>query len=333
MNEPVLRVDDLRTHFRLRTGTLKAVDGISFELRPGRVLCIVGESGSGKSVTAQSIMRLIQPPGRIVGGAMSFRDRDLLALTEREMEHLRGNRIGMIFQDPMTSLNPVFTIGEQIVETIVAHGGVNKDEARKRAVELMGLVGIPEPEGRLADYPHQFSGGMRQRVLIAIAIACEPDILIADEPTTALDVTIQAQILRLLSDIQKKLGSAMILITHDLGVVSAMADEVLVMYSGRMVEYGDVKTIFRSPRHPYTVGLLDSIIRLDDSRESELRSISGLPPVPIDPPPGCAFRDRCGRAVALCGERDPAPVETRTGSTAVCHVVESEEEASAGAPA
>ena len=331
MSAPILRVDDLRTHFRLRTGTLKAVDGLSFELRPGRVLCIVGESGSGKSVTAQSIMRLIQPPGRIVGGAVSYRDRDLLALGEREMEDLRGNRIGMIFQDPMTSLNPVFTIGEQIVETIVAHRGVNKDAARARAVELMRLVGIPEPEGRLGDYPHQFSGGMRQRVLIAIAIACEPDVLIADEPTTALDVTIQAQILRLLSDIQKKLGSAMILITHDLGVVSAMADDVLVMYSGRMVEYGDVKTIFRSPRHPYTVGLLDSIIRLDDSRESVLRSIPGLPPVPVDPPPGCAFRDRCDRALALCGRRDPAPVETRTGSTAVCHAVEAEEAAS-GAP-
>ena len=189
----------------------------------------------------------------------------------------------------------------------------------------MRLVGIPEPEGRLSDYPHQFSGGMRQRVLIAIAIACEPDILIADEPTTALDVTIQAQILRLLSDIQKKLGSAMILITHDLGVVSAMADEVLVMYSGRMVEYGDVKTIFRNPRHPYTLGLLDSIIKLDDSRESELRSISGLPPIPIDPPPGCAFRDRCVKALDICGEQDPPWVETTTGSTAVCHAVEAEE--------
>ena len=332
MSAPILRVKDLRTHFRLRTGTLKAVDGLSFELRPGRVLCIVGESGSGKSVTAQSIMRLIQPPGRIVGGAVSYRDRDLLALGEREMEDLRGNRIGMIFQDPMTSLNPVFTIGEQIVETIEAHRGVNKDAAQARAVELMRLVGIPEPEGRLGDYPHQFSGGMRQRVLIAIAIACEPDVLIADEPTTALDVTIQAQILRLLSDIQKKLGSAMILITHDLGVVSAMADDVLVMYSGRMAEYGDVKTIFRGPRHPYTVGLLDSIIRLDDSRESVLRSIPGLPPVPVDPPPGCAFRDRCDRAMALCGQRDPAPVETRTGSTAVCHAVEAEEAASAAGP-
>ena len=330
MSESIQSVRGLKTHFRLRTGTLKAVDGLSFELQAGRVLCIVGESGSGKSVTAQSIMRLIELPGRIVDGAISFRDQDLLALTEHEMEDLRGNRIGMIFQDPMTSLNPVFTIGEQIIETIIAHTGASKEEARARAVELMRLVGIPEPEGRLSDYPHQFSGGMRQRVLIAIAIACEPDILIADEPTTALDVTIQAQILRLLSDIQKKLGSAMILITHDLGVVSAMADEVLVMYSGRMVEYGDVKTIFRNPRHPYTLGLLDSIIKLDDSRESELRSISGLPPIPIDPPSGCAFRDRCEKAMDICGEQDPPWVETATGSTAVCHAVEAEE---AGGPA
>ena len=331
MSGPILKVDDLRTYFRLRSGMLKAVDGLSFELEAGKVLCIVGESGSGKSVTAQSIMRLIEPPGRIVGGAVTFGDQDLLALTEREMEDLRGNRIGMIFQDPMTSLNPVFTIGEQIIETIIAHTRVSRDDARARAVELMRLVGIPEPEGRLSDYPHQFSGGMRQRVLIAIAIACEPDILIADEPTTALDVTIQAQILRLLADIQKKLGSGMILITHDLGVVAAMADEVLVMYSGRMVEYGDVKTIFRNPRHPYTLGLLDSIIKLDDSRESELRSISGLPPIPIDLPPGCAFRDRCVRAIDLCGEQDPPSVATGTGSTAVCHVVAADEAGGEGA--
>jgi oligopeptide transport system ATP-binding protein len=241
------------------------------------------------------------------------------------MEKLRGDRIGMIFQDPMTSLNPVFTIGEQIVETIVAHQGVKKKEARARAVELLRLVGIPEPERRFNDYPHQYSGGMRQRVLIAIAIACEPDLLIADEPTTALDVTIQAQILKLLSDVQKRLQSAMILITHDLGVVAAMADEVLVMYAGRMVEFGDVATIFRHPRHPYTIGLLDSIIKLSDNRDSELRSISGLPPVPIDPPPGCAFRDRCPRAIAVCGERDPQTYRTKTGSVVACHVVAQEE--------
>ncbi len=321
----VLKVKNLKTHFKLRTGTLKAVDGLSFEVEPGRVLCIVGESGSGKSVTAQSIMRLIELPGRIVDGSIQYRDQDLLTLSEKQMEKLRGNRIGMIFQDPMTSLNPVFTIGEQIAETIVAHQGVKKNEARTRAVELLRLVGIPEPEGRLNDYPHQFSGGMRQRVLIAIAIACEPDLLIADEPTTALDVTIQAQILKLLADVQKKLHSAMILITHDLGVVSAMADEVLVMYSGRMVEFGDVETIFRHPRHPYTVGLLESIIKLDDTRDSELRSISGLPPVPIDPPPGCAFRDRCPHAIDVCGEQDPLPYQTKTGSAVQCHVVERNE--------
>ena len=321
----VLKVKNLKTHFKLRTGTLKAVDGLSFEVEPGRVLCIVGESGSGKSVTAQSIMRLIEQPGRIVDGSIQYRDQDLLTLSENEVEKLRGNRIGMIFQDPMTSLNPVFTIGEQIAETIVAHQGVKKNEARTRAVELLRLVGIPEPEGRLNDYPHQFSGGMRQRVLIAIAIACEPDLLIADEPTTALDVTIQAQILKLLADVQKKLHSAMILITHDLGVVSAMADEVLVMYSGRMVEFGNVETIFRHPRHPYTVGLLESIIKLDDTRDSELRSISGLPPVPIDPPPGCAFRDRCPLAIDVCGEQDPLPYQTKTGSIVQCHVVERNE--------
>ena len=323
--ETVLKVEKLETQFKLRTGVLKAVDGISFEVEAGRVLCIVGESGSGKSVTAQSIMRLIDPPGRIVAGKIWYRNLDLLALSESAMEKLRGDRIGMIFQDPMTSLNPVFTIGEQIVETIVAHQGVKKKEARARAVELLRLVGIAEPERRLNDYPHQYSGGMRQRVLIAIAIACEPDLLIADEPTTALDVTIQAQILKLLADVQKQLQSAMILITHDLGVVSAMADEVLVMYAGRMVEYGAVATIFRHPRHPYTVGLLDSIIKLSDNRDSELRSISGLPPVPIDPPPGCAFRDRCSRAIAICGEQDPQPYNTKTGSIVLCHVIAQEE--------
>ncbi len=333
MAEPILRVENLRTHFKLRLGMLKAVDGISFSLDPGRVLCIVGESGSGKSVTAQSIMQLVEPPGRVVDGTIHYRDQNLLALTENQMAKLRGDRIAMIFQDPMTTLNPVFTIGDQITETIIIHQNVGKAEARSRAVELMRMVGIPEPEGRLDDYPHQYSGGMRQRVLIAIAIACEPDILIADEPTTALDVTIQAQILRLLADIQKRMGSAMILITHDLGVVSAMADDVLVMYSGRTVEYGDVDTIFRNPRHPYTRGLMDSIIRLDEARDSELYSIPGLPPVPIDPPPGCAFRARCPRATGTCGERDPTAYATKTGSTVACHVVEAEERGPAGVEA
>lgn len=309
------------------------MDGVSFTLMPQRVLCIVGESGSGKSVTAQSIMRLVEPPGRIVEGQITYREQDLLTLSESEMENLRGNRIGMIFQDPMTALNPVLSIGEQIIETLMAHQGIKRKEARRRAVDLIRIVGISDPENRLDDYAHQFSGGMRQRVLIAIAIACEPDILIADEPTTALDVTIQAQILHLLAELQKKLGSAMILITHDLGVVSAMADDVLVMYSGRMVEYGDVGTIFRHPRHPYTIGLLESIIRLDDTKDSELRSISGLPPVPIDPPPGCAFRERCSKAIALCSERDPQQFQTRTGSIVACHVVEADERAAIETPA
>ena len=231
----VLKVKNLKTHFKLRTGTLKAVDGLSFEVEPGRVLCIVDESGSGKSVTAQSIMRLIELPGRIVDGSIQYRDQDLLTLSEKEMEKLRGNRIGMIFQDPMTSLNPVFTIGEQIAETIVAHQGVRKNEARTRAVELLRLVGIPEPEGRLNDYPHQFSGGMRQRVMIAIALACDPKVLIADEPTTALDVTIQAQILELVRELRQKLGMAIIWITHDLGVIAGIADRVMVMYGGQII--------------------------------------------------------------------------------------------------
>jgi oligopeptide/dipeptide ABC transporter ATP-binding protein len=221
----------------------------------------------------------------------------------------------------MTSLNPVFTIGNQIIETIVAHQKVDKRVARQRAIELLGLVGIPEPTSRLNDYPHQFSGGMRQRVLIATAIACEPDILIADEPTTALDVTIQAQILRLLSELRKKLNSAMILITHDLGVVAAMADNVLVMYAGRMVEYGDIKTIFRTPQHPYTIGLLDSIIRLDERRDAELRSIPGQPPVPINPAPGCAFRPRCSRAMEICGRVAPEARIAPGGSQVACHAV------------
>jgi len=324
--ESILKVKGLRTHFKLRTGTLKAVDGISFELQPQRVLCIVGESGSGKSVTAQSIMRLVEPPGRIVEGEILYRDKNLLTLEEKAMEKLRGNRIGMIFQDPMTALNPVFTIGEQVIETLMVHQGINKESARKRAIELIHMVGIPEPEERLKDYPHQFSGGMRQRVIIAIAIACEPDILIADEPTTALDVTIQAQILHLLADLQRQLGSAMILITHDLGVVSAMADDVLVMYSGRMVEYGDVHTIFRNPRHPYTTGLLESIIRLEDDKDSDLRSIPGLPPVPIDPPSGCAFRERCPKVIDICHNQDPMPKQTNTGSIVACHVVENDKD-------
>ncbi len=322
MVEPILTVEGLKTHFRLREGMLKAVDGISFSLAPDEVLCIVGESGSGKSVTAQSILRLIDPPGHIVDGHIRYRDKDLLALSEREMEQIRGDRIGMIFQDPMTSLNPVFTIGEQIAEGLREHLDLGKKQARDRAVELLRSVGIPHPEERYRDYPHHFSGGMRQRVLIAAAIACEPDILIADEPTTALDVTIQAQILKLLADVQRRLNSALILITHDLGVVASMADRVLVMYAGEMVEYGDVKTIFEQPKHPYTIGLMNSVIRLDDERDDELRSIPGTPLVPINPPPGCAFRSRCDAALAACATDKPGDISVADGHLVSCHLMQ-----------
>jgi oligopeptide/dipeptide ABC transporter ATP-binding protein len=318
--EALLRVEGLRTYFDLDAGTLRAVDGVSFSLLPGKVLCIVGESGSGKSATALSIMRLIDPPGRIVGGRVLFKQQDLTALPERDMEAIRGNRIGMVFQNPMTSLDPSFRIGAQIAETLLTHERISADEARRRAIELLRLVGIPDAERRYDDYPHQFSGGMRQRVLIAAAIACKPDVLIADEPTTALDVTIQAQILRLLADLQRRLGSAMVLITHDLGVVAAMADEVLVMYAGRVVELADVDTIFHAPKHPYTWGLLQSLVRLEDSRESALQPIAGAPPNPTDLPPGCPFRPRCAHAIEPCGTVDPPLRAVANGHRVACHL-------------
>lgn len=322
-NEPLLRVEGLKTHFHLRSGLLKAVDDVSFSLAPSRVLCIVGESGSGKSVTALSIMGLIDPPGRIEAGRIHYRGRDLLKMPERELEKtIRGNRIGMIFQDPMTSLNPSFTIGDQIAEGIVAHQQLGREAARRRTVDLLKLVGIPNAEERSADYPHHFSGGMRQRVVIAAAIACEPDLLIADEPTTALDVTIQAQILKLLSDLHHRLDSAMILITHDLGVVAAMADDVMVMYAGRAVEYADVHTLFRNPQHPYTVGLLESVVRLEDPRGKALRSIPGTPLVPIGMPEGCSFCERCPLAFERCRTEYPAIRESDAGHGVACHLVE-----------
>ncbi|HTO81773.1 MAG TPA: ABC transporter ATP-binding protein [Methylomirabilota bacterium] len=317
---PLLRVEDLRTYFELGAGTLRAVDGVSFALHPGRVLGIVGESGSGKSATALSIMRLIDPPGRIVGGRVLYREQDLMRLPEREMEALRGNRIGMVFQNPMTSLDPSFRIGQQIAETLVTHERLSAAEARRRTIELLRLVGIPDGERRYDDYPHQFSGGMRQRVLIAAAIACKPDVLIADEPTTALDVTIQAQILRLLADLQRRLGSAMVLITHDLGVIAAMADEVLVMYAGRVVELADVDTIFHAPKHPYTRGLLQSLVRLEDGRDSVLQPIAGAPPNLIDLPPGCPFRPRCIHAVERCATELPPLRKLVDGRQVACHL-------------
>ena len=321
MSEPLLCVEGLRTSFHLEGGVLRAVNDVSFALEPGRVLGIVGESGSGKSVTALSILRLVDPPGRIEGGRIRFRGRDLLDLSEAEMEReIRGDRIGMIFQDPMTSLNPVFPVGVQIAEVVEAHQNATREESRRRAIELLGLVGIPHPEDRFSDYPHHFSGGMRQRVLIAAAIASQPDILIADEPTTALDVTIQAQILGLLGDLQRRFGTAMVLITHDLGVIATMADDVMVMYAGRAVEQGSAQDVFERPRHPYTQGLFDSLIRLDDSPHSELRPIPGNPPVPIDLPPGCSFRPRCRHAMDICGLEAPSLLPGAGRRRVACHL-------------
>ncbi len=321
MADIILRVEGLRTHFTTRRGVIKAVDGLSFDLEAGKTLCIVGESGSGKTVSSLSIMRLVDPPGRIVEGRILYRDTDLLALDEAEMEKVRGDRIGMVFQDPMTSLNPAFRIGDQIAEGMLIHQKIAKVEARQRSLELLSQVGIPDPEARYRDYPHQFSGGMRQRVLIASAIACRPDILIADEPTTALDVTIQAQILRLLKEVQRDLNSALILVTHDLGVVAAMADDVMVMYAGRMVEYADVGTIFAQPQHPYTRGLLNSLIRLEDSREDELEPIPGVPPDLSRLPKGCSFAPRCPAAIEACVASYPELRSAGGGHRVACHLV------------
>ncbi len=324
-SDVILRVESLRTHFRVRSGVLKAVDGLSFSLRAGRTLGIVGESGSGKTVTSLSIMRLVDPPGRIVEGQVFYRGRDILRLSETEMEEIRGDRMAMIFQDPMSSLNPAFRIGDQIAEAMIVHKGMSAEEARGHTLELLAQVGIPEPRARYRDYPHQFSGGMRQRVLIAGAIACRPDLLIADEPTTALDVTIQAQILRLLKEVQRALNSALILVTHDLGVVAAMADEVMVMYAGKMVEYGDVESIFEAPQHPYTKGLLQSLVRLEESRDSELRPIPGMPPNLADLPAGCSFRPRCAYAIERCARDEPALRAAPRGGQVACHLVDETE--------
>ncbi len=305
LHEKVLSVENLTTHFSLKAGTLVAVDNVSFSVGAGRVLCIVGESGSGKSVTARSIMRLIDPPGKIVSGHLRFRGRDLMELDDSAMEAIRGDRLGMVFQNPMTSLNPAFSVGVQVAESIVLHQKVSRAAARARAEELLDMVGIPDARRRYDDYPHQFSGGMRQRILIAAAIACNPDVLIADEPTTALDVTIQAQILKLLKKLQEELHNALILITHDLGVVAVIADDVAVMYAGRIVEQAPVDTIFNDPRHPYTQGLI-AAMRSIETTGQPLAAIKGLPMVPINRPAGCSFAPRCGRKIDRCAVVDPA---------------------------
>lgn len=310
MAEPLLQVNNLKTYFKTQDGIVKAVDGVSYYVHKGETLGIVGESGCGKSVSALSIMRLIpQPPGRIVGGEIIFDGEDLLSLSEDEMRHVRGNRISMIFQDPMTSLNPVLTICRQVSEALELHLGMDRASARERTLELLRMVGIPSAEKRLDDYPHQFSGGMRQRVMIAMALSCNPELLIADEPTTALDVTIQAQILDLINKLKRELGTAVIIITHDLGVVAGMSDRVVVMYAGHVVETADTYEIFGNPRHPYTLGLMRSIPRVDARERRKLNPIRGLPPDLIDLPDMCPFVPRCDYAQPRCEEGRP-PLRT-----------------------
>jgi oligopeptide/dipeptide ABC transporter ATP-binding protein len=301
----LLEVKGLKTWFDTDRGTVKAVDGVSLSIRPGETLGIVGESGCGKSVTSLSIMRLLpRPAGRVAGGQILFRGRNLLDLSEREMRSVRGNEISMIFQEPMTSLNPVFTIGRQIMEPLMLHQGLDREAALDRSVEMLRVVGIPNAERRAREYPHQLSGGQRQRAMIAMALACKPSLLIADEPTTALDVTVQAQILGLMNDLKKAFDSAVMLITHDLGVIAQTAQRVVVMYAGRVVEEADVVPLFGRPLHPYTQGLLRSIPRLDEDRE-RLDVIPGVVPNPLDFPEGCRFHNRCRHCFDLCRSKEP----------------------------
>jgi oligopeptide/dipeptide ABC transporter ATP-binding protein len=319
--EPVLSIRDLVVEFKTEDGVVHAVDGVSYDLFPGETLGIVGESGSGKSVSTLALLGLIpQPPGRIVRGTAEFKGRDLLKLRKKELRRVRGNEVAMVFQDPMTSLNPVLTVGFQLGEAIKTHFPDEKDEAVKaRVIELLQLVGVPNAETRYTQYPHEFSGGMRQRAMIAMAITNSPSLLIADEPTTALDVTIQAQVLEVMKRVQQETQAATILITHDLGIVAEMCDRVLVMYAGHIVESGDVTTIFRAPRHPYTIGLMDSLPKLTEDEEW-LRPITGSPPSLIDLPPGCPFHPRCFLARELCREQNPplVPVEGSAHLSA-CH--------------
>jgi oligopeptide/dipeptide ABC transporter ATP-binding protein len=324
--DPVLSIKDLVVEFTTEDGVVKAVDGITYDLFPGETLGIVGESGSGKSVSTMSLLGLIpQPPGRIVRGEAIFQGKDLLKMSKKDLRRIRGKDLAMVFQDPMTSLNPVLKIGFQIAEAIKTHNsGIKDSDAEKRAIELLKIVGVPNPERRVQQYPHEFSGGMRQRAMIAMAIANEPTVLIADEPTTALDVTIQAQILEVLKKAQDETHAATILITHDLGLIAELADRVIVMYAGKVVEVGDVSTIFASPRHPYTVGLMDSLPKLT-ADEEWLRPIPGQPPSLISRPPGCPFHPRCflSQGRARCREEEPLlrPIDKSEHLTA-CHYAE-----------
>jgi oligopeptide transport system ATP-binding protein len=316
--QTILKVEDLVTRFNTPEGTVYAVNGVSFELAESETLGVVGESGCGKSVTMLSVLQLIpRPPGRIVNGKAWFHDQDLLHLAPEEIRSVRGAQIGMIFQDPMTSLNPVLTIGKQVSEPLTLHLGMSKKDAEERVVELLQLVGIPEADKRLTQYPHQFSGGMRQRVMIAMALACSPQILIADEPTTALDVTIQAQIIELVKKLRDELGMAVIWITHDLGVVAGMAQRVLVMYAGYIIEEAYVKELYSNPTHPYTHGLLNSLPRLDVSKERRLTDIPGLPPLLLEQPIGCPFKPRCPYGFDKC-EANPPLVEIGINHKVAC---------------
>jgi len=319
-DEPMLVIKALKTHFFTADGVVRAVDGVDFTISRGQTVGLVGESGCGKSVTSLSIMRLIAPPGRNAGGEILLDGIDLLRLNEDEMYNVRGNRISMIFQEPMTSLNPVFTVGDQIAEAVLVHQKVSKEQAKKRAIEMLALVGIPQPATRFDAYPHEMSGGMRQRVMIAMALSCEPEVLIADEPTTALDVTIQAQILELMKDLKDRTRMGLLLITHDLGVVAEMCDEVCVMYAGQIVEHADVVSLFKDAKHPYTQGLLASIPTMATDPGARLNVIQGTVPNLLRLPPGCRFAGRCPFVMPLCREVDPLLGTLDDGRKVRCHL-------------
>ncbi|MFA0816175.1 MAG: ABC transporter ATP-binding protein [Anaerofustis sp.] len=320
----LLDINDLKISFFTHQGEVKAVDGISYSLKYGDIIGIVGESGSGKSVEAYSILGLTENPGRVVGGSIIFDGENIVGMNEDQLQHIRGNKISFIFQDPMTSLNPVFTIGNQLTEVILRHTDKSKEEANARALELLRLVGMNEPEKRMKQYPHEFSGGMRQRVMIAMALACEPKLLIADEPTTALDVTIQAQILELISELKEKIGMSIILITHDLGVVAGMCENIIVMYAGKIVERGKTDEIFYQTKHPYTMGLLNSIPKINATGKERLIPIEGSPVDLLNPPEGCAFAPRCAHCMKICLREYPPMSDVSETHSAACWLIQKE---------
>lgn len=319
MEEVILSVKDLRIHYEMETEVVEAVNGVSFDLKRGKTLGLVGETGAGKTTIAMSILQLVQSPGRILEGSIRFNGTELTEQSEKEMQKIRGKSISMIFQDPMSTLNPVITVGEQVAEVLTAHEGISREEAVKKAVDLLEMVGISG--SRYGDYPHQFSGGMKQRVVIAEALACRPELIIADEPTTALDVTIQAQVLEMIRNLQRQMNTSMILITHDMGVIAETCDDVAVVYAGNIVEYGTLDQVFSNPMHPYTRGLFDSIPSLDKD-VSRLKPIEGLMPDPADLPPYCSFCDRCAKAMEKCKEKEPVEVEVEPGHYVRCRLFE-----------